>query len=72
MKEITISPADLKIVATALNYRIENLTRLSEYCRRHNDSRAQWGYLQNRRKVQAVLDSILVQVPEMDIELFAL
>lgn len=72
MKQLTISPDDLRIVATALNYRIGNLTRVSESCRRHNDSRAQREFLQERRKVQDTLDRILAQVPEMDIQLFVL
>ncbi len=57
---------DIKIIATALQYRIDNLTRCAESYRRHNCSAAQWDCIRERRKVQAVLDTIEKQYPTMN------
>ena len=57
----TIDRADLAVIITTLQYRIDHLYRVSESHRRHYDYRAQWDTLQERRRVQDVLDKVLAQ-----------
>lgn len=63
---------EIKIIATALQYRIDNLTRCAESYRRHNCSAAQWDCIRERNKVQTVLDRLLAQYPDMNFCLITL
>lgn len=56
----TLTQSDVQIIIQALKYRIDNLYRVSEAYRRRNDFRGQWGCIQERRKVQDTLDTVIV------------
>lgn len=63
---------DIRIIATALQYRIDNLTRCAESYRRHNCSAAQWDCIRERNKVRAALDRFLAQYHDMNFCLITL